>query len=69
MFPVIACRPTDACNLILDEVAPLVNDPTEIECLGIKGGTTYRWIGYDSLIAAKMFQVRPQGEQLCLKMS
>jgi hypothetical protein len=67
MFPVIASLPTEACNLIRDEVAPLVNDPTEIECLGIKGGVTHRWIGYESLIAAKMFQTLPEGKQLCLK--
>ena len=69
LFPVIASSPADACNLIRDEVASLVNDPTEIECLGIKGGTTHRWIGYESLIAAKMFQTRPKGEQLCLKIN
>ena len=69
LFPVIAPSPADACNLIRDEVAPLVIVPTEIECLGIKGGITHRWIGYESMIAAKMFQTRPEGEQLCLKLN
>jgi hypothetical protein len=32
----------------------------------MKGGITHRWIGYESLIAAKMFACRPAGEQLCL---
>ena len=65
-FPVIASTPADACNLIRDEVAPKVNDPTEIECLGMKGGITHRWIGYESLIAAKMFSCRPDFAQLPL---
>jgi hypothetical protein len=63
-FPVISASAAEACNLIRDEVAPLVNDPTEIECLGIKGGATHRWIGYESLIAAKMFQCQPAFAQL-----
>jgi len=65
-FPIIASSAAEACNSIRDEVAPKVNDPTEIECLGMKGGVTHRWIGYESLIAAKMFSCRPAGEQLPL---
>jgi hypothetical protein len=65
-FPVIAQSAAEACNLIRDEVAPLVNDPTEIECAGMKGGVTHRWIGYESLIAAKMFSCRPDFTQLSL---
>ena len=65
-FPVIAASTAEAVNLIRDEVAPKVDDPTEIECLGMKGGVTYRWLGYDSLIAAKMFAARPAMEQLPL---
>lgn len=63
---VIAPSASAACNLVKDEFAPLVERPTEIECLGPKGGSTGRFIGYESLIAAKMFAERGDWEQLKL---
>lgn len=65
-FQVIAPSPSAACNLVKDEIAALVNDPTEIECAGPKGGVTHRWIGYDSLVWAKMCVERGDWEQLKL---
>lgn len=57
LVPVVAESAAAACNLVRDEIAPLVNHPTEIECLGPQGGLTSRFIGYDSLIWAKMCRI------------
>jgi len=53
--PVIATSAADACNLIRDEIAARVSHPTEIETQGPKGGVTSRFIGWESLIGARMF--------------
>lgn len=52
---VVAHTAADACNLVRDLIAPHVERPTEIETIGPKGGRTGRFIGWDSLIAARMF--------------
>lgn len=52
--PVVAESPAAACRLIKTEIAAQVNYPTEIECLGDRGGITARFIGWDTLIGAKM---------------
>lgn len=64
--PIIASSPAEACNAIKDEFAPKVDHPTEIECLGIKGGITARFIGYEGLIWGQMCAVRPDYKQLTL---
>ena len=63
---VIAPTPSASCNLVKDEFAPVVEHPTEIECLGPKGGITSRFIGYESLIWAKMSEERGDWKQLKL---
>lgn len=61
---VVAESPSAACNLVKDEIAAKVNHPTEIECMGPKGGITSRFIGYDALIWAKMQAAQPDERQL-----
>jgi hypothetical protein len=63
---VVAPTPSSACNLVRDEFAPLVESPTEIECLGPKGGITHRFIGFEGIIAAQMWAVRGDWEQMKL---
>ena len=53
--PVIATSPADACNLIREEIAARVTHPTEIETAGPKGGVTSRFIGWESLMGARLF--------------
>jgi hypothetical protein len=65
-LPIIATSASEAVNTIREEVAPKVDYPTEIECLGPKGGIVHRFIGYESLIWAKMGTVRGEYEQLKL---
>ena len=65
LVPVVSTSAADACNYVRDLVAPYVTHPTEIECLGPKGGQTHRFIGWDSLMAAKML-LSPFDEQLTL---
>lgn len=62
---VVAESPKAACWLVKDEFAPLVNHPTEIECAGPKGGLSHLFIGWESMIWAKMCAT-PKGEQLML---
>jgi len=62
--PVIAPSPAAACGFIRDEIAPKIEHPTEIECAGVRGGVTHRFIGYDSLISAKMWAGRKTHKQL-----
>ena len=67
-IPVVAESPAAAVNLVRDEVAPKVDYPVEIETLGPKGGRVARFVGYESLIAAKMFAVRSDWSQLFLSL-
>jgi hypothetical protein len=66
LIPIIAESPAAACNAIKDEFVSLVTDPTEIECLGPKGGITARFIGYEGLIWGQMCRVQPDYKQLPL---
>lgn len=66
VVPVIAESPIEACHLIKNEFAPLVNHPTEITCAGPKGGTRHLFIGYEGLIWAKMCQETPDYTQMVL---
>lgn len=58
MVQIIAPTASAACNAIKDEFVSLVEHPTEIECLGPKGGTTSRFIGYEGMIWGQMCAVR-----------
>jgi hypothetical protein len=62
--PVIASSAPEACRLIKDEIAAKVDQPTEIECAGVKGGITSRFIGYESLIWARMCAGDTENNQL-----
>jgi hypothetical protein len=64
LVPVIASSAVAAIRLVQEEFGPIVNDPTEFECAGPKGGITHRFIGWESLVAWKMFACRPAGKQL-----
>ena len=63
-LPIIAATPAEACNAIKDEFAASFENPTEIECAGPKGGVTHRFVGYESLIWAKMCADNPDKDQL-----
>ena len=62
---IIAPSATAACNAIRDEFAAKVEHPTEFECLGPQGGVTYRFVGFESMISAKMFacDIQPDYQQ------
>lgn len=62
--PVIAPSAMAAVRLVQDEFAPKLFDPTEFECAGPKGGVTHRYMGYESIIGARMFAERSTGTQL-----
>lgn len=66
MVQIIAPSPSAACNAIKDEFVSLVEHPTEIECLGPKGGITSRFIGYEGLIWGQMCAERGDWEQMKL---
>ena len=68
IVPVISHSPVAAVRLVREEFAPLVNDPTEFECLGPKGGVTHRYVGYEGLIMARMWGVSSDYEQLKLQL-
>jgi hypothetical protein len=65
---IIARSPAEACNAIKDEIAPRVDDPTEFFCAGPKGGVTSRFVGWESLIWAKMCAQRSELVQTVLKL-
>lgn len=63
---VIAESPAAAANWVKDLLAPVAEYPVEIDAFGPKGGAVGRFIGWESLIGAKLFQDRPQAVQLGL---
>lgn len=63
-FTVIARSAVEAANWARDQVA--TRPETEVFAYGPKGGETYRFVGWESAIAAEMMAPRPRGEQLPL---
>lgn len=64
--PVISNSATKAVNLVRDELAPFLDYPAEFECMGPGGGVAHRFVGYESLVWAKMCRVNPDETQLVL---
>ena len=64
---VIAQDARDAAQLVWEEVAHKVKRPTQIEVIGVKGGTAaHRFIGYESMIGANFLAPRSNFRQLAL---
>lgn len=55
---IVSQSAAEAVNFIRDILAPRVEYPTEIETTGPKGGIVHRFIGWESLIGARMFRAR-----------
>ena len=66
---IVAESPAAAVNAVRDEFAPHVWRPTEFETAGPAGGITHRYVGWESLVGAKMFAERGQYEQLILPLT
>lgn len=63
---VIAESPAAAANWVKDLLAPVADHPVEIDAFGPKGGAVGRFIGWESLIGAKLFSEKPASVQLAL---
>lgn len=63
-LPVISHSAVEAVRLVQEEIAPLVDSPTEFKCAGPKGGVTYRYTGYEGMVWARMCRVRSNETQL-----
>lgn len=68
--PIIAASPSDAIELVREEVykkfakSPQSIRPVEFFTWGVKGGETYRFSGWESIVAGAMaHNFIPKGEQ------
>lgn len=67
--PVIAPTAAAAIDRVREDLhnLPLVSGhPVNWHCAGPRGGETYRFTGYESLVWAEMCRARPTGTQLAL---
>ena len=64
---VIAPSAEEAANLVRDEIAAHVERPTEIMAYGPGGGKVHRFIGWESMVGAQLFESRPKCVQENLK--
>jgi hypothetical protein len=67
-IPVISPTAAEACALVAEELLGTIKYPFELECMGPKGGMTYRNRGWFSVCGAAISAARPTMKQLRLEL-
>lgn len=69
MVTIIARRPAEAANAVLDEMGQMIHHPLTVTALGAHRGTVERYQGWEMATARQMFRCYPDWAQLELPLT